>query len=143
MPQTDARATATDRTAGGGARPAQRVAALPRPLPTGRALAAPDERGRIGVPPPHRCRQPVHHRIARGFGLKRDEIDDPPGKPADGRARVSKLDAARAVAVEKVLEAAGESPDVVRLYAACLEGEGDSERAAELYRRALALTFGA
>jgi tetratricopeptide (TPR) repeat protein len=46
-------------------------------------------------------------------------------------------------AVESVLEAAGESPPVLHLYAACLDGEGDPERAAELYRRALALTFGA
>jgi len=41
-------------------------------------------------------------------------------------------------AVEKVHAAAGESLPVLRLYAQCLEAEGDSERAAEFFRRALA-----
>ncbi|MGH7163317.1 MAG: tetratricopeptide repeat protein [Planctomycetota bacterium] len=45
-------------------------------------------------------------------------------------------------AVEKVLQAAGESFPVLRLYAACLEGEGDSAKAADLYRRALSMSFG-
>jgi len=40
-------------------------------------------------------------------------------------------------AVEKVLEATGESFPVLRLYAACLEDSGDPEAAAALYRRAL------
>jgi tetratricopeptide (TPR) repeat protein len=45
-------------------------------------------------------------------------------------------------ALEKVLESAGEDITVLRLYAACLEGEGDPARAAELYRRALSMSFG-
>jgi len=45
-------------------------------------------------------------------------------------------------ALEKVLESAGEDITVLRLYAACLEGEGDPTRAAELYRRALSMSFG-
>lgn len=45
-------------------------------------------------------------------------------------------------ALEKVLEAAGEDITVLCLYAACLEGEGDPTRAAELYRRALSMSFG-
>jgi len=44
-------------------------------------------------------------------------------------------------ALDKVLEAAGENIHVLRLYAACLEGDGDSAGAAELYRRALSLSF--
>ncbi|MCZ6571760.1 MAG: tetratricopeptide repeat protein [Planctomycetota bacterium] len=40
-------------------------------------------------------------------------------------------------ALDKVLETVGESAPVMRLYAACLEGEGDAEGAAALYRRAL------
>jgi tetratricopeptide (TPR) repeat protein len=45
-------------------------------------------------------------------------------------------------AVEKVLASAGESLPVLRLYADCLEAEGDSTKAAELYRRAIALSMG-
>lgn len=45
-------------------------------------------------------------------------------------------------AIEKVLQATGESLPVLRLYAACLEGEGDPARAAELYRRALSMSLG-
>ena len=45
-------------------------------------------------------------------------------------------------ALEKVLDSAGEDITVLRLYAACLEGEGDPTRAAELYRRALSMSFG-
>jgi tetratricopeptide (TPR) repeat protein len=44
-------------------------------------------------------------------------------------------------ALDKVLGSAGENLTVLRLYAACLEGEGDAQGAAELYRRALASTF--
>ena len=40
-------------------------------------------------------------------------------------------------AIEKVLEQGGADITVLRLYAACLEGEGDAAQAAELYRRAL------
>ncbi|MFQ5844049.1 MAG: tetratricopeptide repeat protein [Planctomycetota bacterium] len=40
-------------------------------------------------------------------------------------------------ALDKVLETAGQTVPVVRLYAACLEGEGDHDGAARLYRRAL------
>lgn len=40
-------------------------------------------------------------------------------------------------ALDRVLATAGESLTVLRLYASCLEGEGDAEGAAELYRRAL------
>ena len=45
-------------------------------------------------------------------------------------------------ALDKVLAAAGENLTVLRLYAACLEGEGHSAQAAELYRRALSRSFG-
>lgn len=45
-------------------------------------------------------------------------------------------------AIEKVLEAGGADITVLRLYAACLEGEGDTEQAAELYRRALSMSLG-
>jgi thioredoxin-like negative regulator of GroEL len=45
-------------------------------------------------------------------------------------------------AIEKVLETGAEDLTVLRLYAACLQGEGDSARAAELYRRALSSLFG-
>ncbi|MHC4550679.1 MAG: tetratricopeptide repeat protein [Planctomycetota bacterium] len=45
-------------------------------------------------------------------------------------------------ALEKVLASAGENITVLRLYASCLEGEGDTARAAELYRRALSASFG-
>jgi cytochrome c-type biogenesis protein CcmH/NrfG len=44
-------------------------------------------------------------------------------------------------ALDKVLATAGESLTVLRLYAACLEGEGDASAAAELYRRALSSTL--
>ncbi|MDH3592613.1 MAG: tetratricopeptide repeat protein, partial [Planctomycetota bacterium] len=40
-------------------------------------------------------------------------------------------------ALDKALETAGEDMALLRLYAACLEGEGDTEGAARLYRRAL------
>jgi len=40
-------------------------------------------------------------------------------------------------ALDKVLASAGENLTVLRLYASCLEAEGDAEGAAELYRRAL------
>jgi len=45
-------------------------------------------------------------------------------------------------ALEKVREQTGESFLLLREYAACLEGEGDTEGAAGLYRRALAQSFG-
>ncbi len=48
-----ARATPPDRAAGVAAGPAQGMPPLPRPLPPRRPLAAPDERGRIGVPARH------------------------------------------------------------------------------------------
>ena len=44
-------------------------------------------------------------------------------------------------ALEKVAETTGENFTLLHLYASCLSGEGDSERAAELYRRALSLSF--
>jgi len=40
-------------------------------------------------------------------------------------------------ALDKVLASAGENLTVLRLYASCLEAEGDAQGAAELYRRAL------
>ena len=40
-------------------------------------------------------------------------------------------------ALDQVLKTAGENLRVLRLYARCLEGEGDAEGAAALYRRAL------
>ncbi len=45
-------------------------------------------------------------------------------------------------ALDRVLEAAGESFVVAREYAACLEAEGDHAGAAELYRKAFAMSFG-
>ena len=45
-------------------------------------------------------------------------------------------------AIEKVIDAGGADFTVLRLYAACLEGEGDTEQAAELYRRALSMSLG-
>ena len=45
-------------------------------------------------------------------------------------------------ALDKVMESTGENIMVLRLYAACLEGEGFTDQAAELYRRALSLSFG-
>jgi len=44
-------------------------------------------------------------------------------------------------ALDKVLQRAGENVAVLRLYAACLEGEGHDEEAAQLYRRALSMSF--
>ena len=44
-------------------------------------------------------------------------------------------------ALEKVAETTGENFTLLHLYASCLSAEGDSERAAELYRRALSLSF--
>jgi tetratricopeptide (TPR) repeat protein len=44
-------------------------------------------------------------------------------------------------ALEKVAETTGENFTLLHLYASCLSGEGDSDRAAELYRRALSLSF--
>jgi tetratricopeptide (TPR) repeat protein len=44
-------------------------------------------------------------------------------------------------ALDQVLAAAGENLRVLRLYAACLEGEGDTTGAAALYRRALTQSF--
>ncbi len=43
-------------------------------------------------------------------------------------------------ALDKVVASAGENLTVLRLYASCLESEGDSAAAAELYRRALSMT---
>ncbi len=40
-------------------------------------------------------------------------------------------------ALDKVLASAGENLTVLRLYASCLEAEGDAQAAADLYRRAL------
>lgn len=45
-------------------------------------------------------------------------------------------------AIERVLEAGGADLTVLRLYAACLEGDGDVEQAADLYRRALSISLG-
>jgi len=44
-------------------------------------------------------------------------------------------------ALDKVLTAAGESFTVLHQYAACLEAEGEQTQAAELYKRALSMTF--
>lgn len=44
-------------------------------------------------------------------------------------------------ALDKVVASAGENLTVLRLYAACLEGEGDAQGAAALYRRALSMTL--
>jgi tetratricopeptide (TPR) repeat protein len=44
-------------------------------------------------------------------------------------------------ALDKVVASAGENLTVLRLYASCLEGEGDAAGAAELYRRALSMTL--
>lgn len=44
-------------------------------------------------------------------------------------------------ALDKILATAGENLTVLRLYAACLEGEGDAAAAAELYRRALSMSL--
>jgi len=44
-------------------------------------------------------------------------------------------------ALDRVLACAGENITVLRLYAACLEGEGEGTRAAELYRRALSMSL--
>ncbi len=41
------------------------------------------------------------------------------------------------VALDKALETTGEDMELLRLYAQCLEGEGDNEGAARLYQRAL------
>jgi tetratricopeptide (TPR) repeat protein len=45
-------------------------------------------------------------------------------------------------ALDRVLETAGENLLVLRLYAACLEGEGHTAEAAQLYRRALSQSLG-
>jgi tetratricopeptide (TPR) repeat protein len=45
-------------------------------------------------------------------------------------------------ALDQVLKTAGENLRVLRLYAQCLEGEGDTEGAAALYRRALSQSLG-
>ena len=44
-------------------------------------------------------------------------------------------------ALDKVGEAAGESFTLLRLYAACLQEEGEASRAADLYRRALSISL--
>ncbi len=44
-------------------------------------------------------------------------------------------------ALDQVLQRAGENVTVLRLYAACLEGEGHNEEAAQLYRRALTMSL--
>jgi len=44
-------------------------------------------------------------------------------------------------ALDKILGSAGENLTVLRLYAACLEAEGDAAAAAELYRRALSMSL--
>ena len=60
---------------------------------------------------------------------------------AEHHRKRSEFKKARA-AIEKVLEAGGADITVLRLYAACLEGEGDTAQAAELYRRALSMSLG-
>lgn len=44
-------------------------------------------------------------------------------------------------ALDQVLASAGENMRVLRLYAACLEGDGEHDAAAQLYRRALSMSF--
>jgi hypothetical protein len=46
----------------------QRMAAFPRPHASGGALPAPNERGRIGIPPPCSCLQPVDD-LQRSLGV--------------------------------------------------------------------------
>jgi lipopolysaccharide biosynthesis regulator YciM len=59
---------------------------------------------------------------------------------AEHHRKRSEFRKARA-ALDKVVATAGENLTVLRLYAACLEGEGDTAAAADLYRRALSSTL--
>lgn len=60
---------------------------------------------------------------------------------AEHHRRQGEFKKARA-AIEKVIDAGGADITVLRLYAACVEGDGDTAQAAELYRRALSMSLG-
>src|SRR5687767_3561532 len=75
-----------DRAAGEAARSAQPVAPLPRPLPPRRPLAAPFERGRLGVPASHLLGQPGHHLLGT-LGLL--PVQGPP--PQDALHRLGQI----------------------------------------------------
>ena len=60
---------------------------------------------------------------------------------AEHHRRRGEFKKARA-AIEKVIDAGGADITVLRLYAACVEGDGDTAQAAELYRRALSMSLG-